>query len=94
MYVGNVIFGLGAGVGGLGLGVDLLEQASANKEIIFINFNSKNKTNNFKTEFFISFHFRSQRNQQNAFGELTKTRNHTSVIHSVHAHVSHRNEKG
>lgn len=52
MYVGNVIFGLGAGVGGLGLGVDLLEQASANKEIIFINFNSKNKT-----EFIISFHF-------------------------------------
>lgn len=26
------MFGLGAGVGGLGLGVDLLEQASANEE--------------------------------------------------------------
>lgn len=32
LYVWNVILGLGVGVGGLGFGVVLLEQASANGE--------------------------------------------------------------
>lgn len=57
------MFGLGAGVGGLGLGVDLLEQASVNENknskknstLVKNGCINKNSTNIFPT--LLSFHF-------------------------------------
>lgn len=64
------MFGRGAGVGGLGLGVDLLEQASAkekktNKPYLVIDSYCNTLQNQFSvgnSEIYLSFHSRSNTN--------------------------------